>query len=491
MLTYILRRLALLVPTLLGVLAVVFFVMAYAPGGFGGAAMSAEGSQTQGQDAARIRQQLERRYGLDQPKLVQFGRWLNQVSPVGFRMSSDLRLDDAERAAVAGVLQGEAFNTRPTRLDGAVSLTETLAGYLGVAPVEAAERLRAALQDPAGGLGLFDAIDAELGEARRAELVSQLNELQGKTSGGKTSGGGAERAQNAYLQALSFEASGRSRVRFDRPAVKWPDLGESLRGRRVTDLLIEVVPVTILLNVLSLPLIYAVSITSGLYAARRRGGVFDVVSGGTFIGLWSIPTIWAGVMMITYLANEQFLRWFPTAGLHDLQADRMPFFPRWGDGSEGGSGGGSGGGGFERGYLLDWAWHLVLPVVCMTYGGFAVMSKVMRGAMLENLSADFVRTARAKGLSERVVLWRHAFRNSLLPMITIVSGVLPALFAGTVVVETIFSINGMGKLGVDSAFQKDREVVMAVTLLGGLLGLFSELVRDVCYAIADPRVAYD
>ena len=278
---------------------------------------------------------------------------------------------------------------------------------------------------------------------------------------------------------LSFEASGRSRIRFDRPAFKAPDLGQTLRGRSVGALLAERIPVTILLNLLSLPLIYVVAIVSGTYAARHKGGAFDVGSGAAFLGLWSVPVIWAGVVLITYFANEQYLRWFPAAGLHDVQASSMAFFPSWPDQ------------GFQRGWLLDMLWHLVLPVVCMTYGGFAVMSKVMRGAMLENLSADFVRTARAKGVSERRVLWQHAFRNSVLPLITMVSSILPALFVGAFVVETIFSINGMGKLGVDAAFQKDRELVMATTLMGGVLGLLSELVRDVCYAIADPRVSYD
>ena len=188
--------------------------------------------------------------------------------------------------------------------------------------------------------------------------------------------------------------------------------------------------------------------------------------------------IWAGVLAINYLASAEHLRWFPTGGLHDLRAADMPFFPRFD-------------GGFQRGYLLDTAWHLVLPVAILTYGGFAVTAKAMRGAVLDSLSADYVRTARAKGLSPRVVLWRHAFRNSVLPLVTIASTLIPALLGGAVIVETIFSIEGMGKLGVDAAFQKDREVVMAVTLLSGVIGLLSELVRDLLYAFVDPRVSYD
>ncbi|MEM9882423.1 MAG: ABC transporter permease [Planctomycetota bacterium] len=475
MLTYIVRRLLLLVPTLLGVLAVVFFTMAYAPGGFGGTELTEDGARSEGDDARRAQQAMQRRYGLDLPRPAQFGRWLNQVSPVGFRMSSDVGFDGAERDAVAAALADLPFNTRPTQLERAVDLAETLAGYADLPPEEAAAALRAALGDPNGAASwsLFDVMDAELSETAADNLRRRIAENLGREDGG------LRRAQAVYLRELAFEASGRSRVRFDRPALKAPDLGTSLRGRDVGELLLERAPVTVLLNLLSLPLIYAVAIASGIYAARRRGATFDVGSGGVFLGLWSVPVIWAGALMITYLANEQYLRWFPTAGLHDPRADRMALLPSFGDG------------GFERGWLLDLAWHLVLPVACLTYGGFAVMSKVMRGSMLEALSADYVRTARAKGLAERVVLWRHAFRNSLLPMITIVSSVLPAMFAGAVVVESIFSINGMGRLGVEAAFQKDREVIMAVTLIGGVIGLSSELIRDLCYAIADPRVAYD
>ncbi|MBB6430592.1 ABC transporter permease [Algisphaera agarilytica] len=473
MLSYIIRRILLLFPTLLGVLAVVFFVMAFSPGGFGGTGLNADGAQTEGEDAKRARKALERRYGLDLPKVAQFGRWLNQVSPVGFRMSGDVKFTEEERDTVQQMLAEEPFNTRPTRLDRAVNMTQTLAAYTGLEPEEAAQRVKDGLKKPSENLAILELIDASMEPVELERLEAKLVELESADSRA------LERAQNEYLQVLAFEASGRSRIRFDRPAFKAPDLGQTLRGRNVGELLLERVPVTLLLNLLAIPLIYVIAITSGIYAARHKGGAFDLGSGAAFLGLWSVPQIWAGVLLITYFANQQYFRWFPAAGLHDLQAASMAFFPSWGEA------------GFQRGWLLDSLWHLVLPVACMAYGGFAVMSKVMRGAMLENLSADFVRTARAKGVAEGVILWRHAFRNSVLPLITMVSGVLPALFVGAFVVETIFSINGLGKLGVEAAFQKDRELVMATTLIGGLLGLTSELVRDICYAIADPRVSYD
>jgi len=359
MLTYIIRRLLLMIPTLIGITAVVFFAMAMAPGGFKGAVLSAEGGQKQGEQARYIEAYFNKRYGLNKPVVVQYGRWLNQVSPVGFA----------------------------THEDGAVD--------------------------------------------------------------------------------------------FDHPRFAWPNLGESLRGTRVTELLAQTLPITFLLNLVTLPLIYGISIIVGTYAARHRGTALDVGSSTVLLALWSVPVMWAGVMLIGYFANVQHFRWFPTAGLHSIEASQMLFLPRWTAG------------GFERGWLLDTMWHMVLPVICLTYGGFAVLTKLQRGAILENMSADYVRTARAKGLADRDVLFRHVFRNSLLPLITVLSGIVPSMLVGSIVVENIFSIQGMGNLGIEAARMKDREVVLAVTLIGGLIGLMSDIVRDVCYAIADPRVSYE
>jgi peptide/nickel transport system permease protein len=157
----------------------------------------------------------------------------------------------------------------------------------------------------------------------------------------------------------------------------------------------------------------------------------------------------------------------------------MSFLPTWGAW------------GFSRGWLLDTLWHLVLPVACFSYGGFAFLSKLTRSSILENLSADYVRTARAKGVAERDVLLRHVFRNSLLALITVAASIIPGLLAGSIVIETIFSIPGMGRLGVQAVQFRDRELVLAVTLIGGVIGLLSQLARDLCYAVADPRVSYE
>ena len=145
----------------------------------------------------------------------------------------------------------------------------------------------------------------------------------------------------------------------------------------------------------------------------------------------------------------------------------------------------------QNGYLLDRVWHLVLPIIALSYGGLAFLAKLTRSSLLENLAADYARTARAKGVDEESVLWRHVFRNSLLPLITVSATLLPSLLAGSVIVESIFSIDGMGKLAVEAVQTRDRELVLSVTLISGLLTLVGYLLADIAYALVDPRVSYD
>ncbi len=465
MLTYIIRRLLLLVPTLLGVTAVVFFVMGLAPGGFSGVVLSQHGTQTEGEEAKRIRNYFNRRYGLDQPLVVQYGRWLNKVSPVGFRTSSQVQFSDEQKTEVADLLAASEAAASIKRDRQIRAVTLALARHLDVEPAQAARQMIAAMDRPDAGLELIDRLGALDPGA--------LDKKRGSPDDD------AKAARKRVLNMIDAELAGRDRVLFHRPAIKLPDLGESLRGRPVMQLLAEHVPVTILLNAITVPFIYTVAIVGGVFAARHRGKLFDVGSGGAMLFLWSIPAMWVGVMFIGFLANKQYIQLFPVGGLHDMHADQMSFFPSFGAS------------GFERGWLLDTVWHLILPVFCLTYGAFAVLAKLTRAAMLENLSSDFVRTARAKGVSERDVLFRHVFRNSMLPLITVFIAILPGLFAGSVIVETIFSIRGMGKLSIEAAFMKDREVVMGTTLVGAIIGLLSLLVRDIWYAMADPRVSYE
>ena len=460
MTTYLVRRIALMFPTLIGITVVVFAVMAASPGGIS-AQHLVEGQNLEPQAKKALEDYYNRLYGLDQPAPLQYLRWLNSISPAGFTFDEDHRL---------------------------------------------------------AGFSLF----------------------------------------------------------------KGSDFGTSFRfGRPVLDIIAERVPITLLLNLLSLPLIYAAAIAIGVRAARERGGTFDVASGGIMLALWSVPTMLAGILLIGFLASDQYWHWFPTAGLNRREALDMTFLPHWHHPRAGlvllggmlvagvvlaaagrrlprgarvaaagalgaglgfamagalpGGGGvavhavlmlaigsalgafaglagrgvrtagfallgillgawlsrGWGGDEWTSGFLADRLWHLVLPVVCLSYGGFAFLAKLTRTSMLENLLSDFARTARAKGVGERDVLWRHVFRNGLLPLITVSAGILPALLGGSVIVETIFSIDGMGKLAVEAVKGRDRELVLSLTLISGFLTLIGYLVADLCYAVADPRVSYE
>jgi peptide/nickel transport system permease protein len=248
------------------------------------------------------------------------------------------------------------------------------------------------------------------------------------------------------------------------------DFGESIKHHRpVIDLIKERLPITVMLNVIAFIIAYTISIPLGVLAAVRHKRFTDTASSVILFMLWSLPVMWVGQMLIGYFSGTTFLNWFPSAGLSSNNADTMPFF-QW---------------------LSDRLWHLVLPVVCLTYGEFAYLTKQVRASMLDNLRMDYVRTARAKGLSNLVVVWRHAFRNSIIPVITIMATLLPAMFGGSVIIESIFSVPGMGLLAFEAVTTRDYNVVMAVATIAGMLNLVGLLLGDISYAIADPRISFE
>lgn len=468
MLTYIIRRLLLMFPTLIGVTMLVFFIMAYAPGGFS-AMLNEGGGQNMGADARRQRQENINRYGLDKPKVVQYLRWLNQVSPVGFKMSGDYEYPEDEVEALQAQVAERDWVGDERAERTMVDLIQTTAIFAGEPTDDVLAAFDAAAQDPPRhGPAIFELLEAEPinGEEFWTELEAEHQQSP-------------DAALATLRKELGFASSNKSRVMFTKFKIGAPDFGNNKNNGNVAEEIWNSLQITLLMNLITLPIIYFVSVISGVYAARKRGGLFDVGSGFIMLALYSIPVIWAGTLLISYFANAANWRIFPASGVHDIQADAMPFLPTQGPN------------GWEMGYLLDMAWHLVLPITCLTYTGFAFLTKVMRGSMLENISADFVRTARAKGVSEKEVLFRHVLRNALLPLITMAAMILPGLFVGSFVVEYIFSINGMGKLTIEAAKNTDVNTVMATTLVGAVLMLVSLLIRDILYAVVDPRVSYD
>jgi peptide/nickel transport system permease protein len=244
------------------------------------------------------------------------------------------------------------------------------------------------------------------------------------------------------------------------------DFGESFSpdGRPVSEKIRERIPITLTINVLSMALIFLVAIPVGVYSAVRKGSLFDRISTVTvFTGL-AIPTFWLALLLMILFGVK--LGWLPISGISSLDYDSLGV----------------------AGKLADRAHHLVLPVLLAAFGGLAGMSRYMRSNMLEVIRQDYVATARAKGLPEGKVIFRHAMRNALLPVITILGLSVPDLLGGSVIFETIFAIPGMGQLFYQGVMSRDYPLIMGILTIGAFLTLLGNLLADVGYALADPRI---
>ncbi len=234
------------------------------------------------------------------------------------------------------------------------------------------------------------------------------------------------------------------------------DLGTSIRDRRpVADKIAERLPVTLTLNALALFFILSLSVPIGAAAALNPGSIADRWSATATYLLYAIPVFWAALL------------------LQRLFAVRLGWLPLYGSGGVTG---------------VPRIANLVLPVVCLTYGGLAYVSRFVRTNLIESTQAETVLSARARGLTRFAILVRHGFRLAAVPLLTLAGFLIPALFAGSVIVETVFQLPGLGWLFIDAAYQRDIPVLLGVTLISGAASLLGILLADVTYALADPRV---
>ena len=231
----------------------------------------------------------------------------------------------------------------------------------------------------------------------------------------------------------------------------------------------ERIPVTVQLNVISTVLIYLGAVPLGIYSATHSYSFGDQVSTFVAFALYALPSYWIGTLAIVFLCGGDYFYLFPPGGLTSVDAS-----PNWPLGKR----------------LLDYSWHLCLPVIILSYSGFAGLSRFMRSSMLENLRQDFVQTARAKGLAERLVIYKHVLRNSLIPIVTIMTSIIPGLISGSIIIETIFSIPGLGQLGYEAVLARDYPVIMAVFTISSLLTLLSILLSDLLLTVVDPRITF-
>ncbi len=245
------------------------------------------------------------------------------------------------------------------------------------------------------------------------------------------------------------------------------DFGKSRKDHRpVLERIKEALPITITLNIIAMIIIYAIAIPMGIISAVKKDSLFDRGSSLFLFLLYSLPSFWVALLLLMLFGSGEYLNIFPLAGLTSDWLENPTFLQSLG----------------------DKIWHIVLPIVTLTYGGFAFLSRYTRANVLEVINHQYITTARAKGLSSKRVIVVHVFRNSLVSLVTLMASLLPGLFGGSVIVESIFSIPGIGFLGFEAIQTRDIPVVMAVMTISAVLTLVGILISDLMYAVVDPRI---
>jgi peptide/nickel transport system permease protein len=244
------------------------------------------------------------------------------------------------------------------------------------------------------------------------------------------------------------------------------DFGRSFapHGRQVLTMIAERLPITLLLNIVEMLIIVALAVPIGVLSATRQYSTFDKITTiFVFLG-FATPDFWLALLLMILFGVQ--LGWLPISGLRSMNWEYLSFWQQ----------------------QADFLGHLLLPILVATFGGLAGFSRYMRQSMLEVIRQDYIQSARAKGLAERVVVGKHALRNAMLPIVTILGLSLPGLIGGSVIVESIFAIPGMGQLMVQAAFERDYPVLMGNLVIVSTLTLLANLAADVAYGLVDPRI---
>ncbi|MDX2054718.1 MAG: ABC transporter permease [Polyangiaceae bacterium] len=483
MTTYILRRMLLMIPTFVGISIIVFVVLNLAPGRPGMTQQGDTASTLRGQTTQESYRIFREQFHLDKPTLLNSYFTLSEsdietrlrvfaeleTAAVSARIRAQEELEDYGSYAVPHLMavlrRAESTNQKKLR-DVAVYFLSVAAQrplldpYNSAPPPEVAAYNRAVDLENSKLRVLRYPLDAE--ESKKLEVV---------------------RAWNAWFKEnqarFSYTFGEKVKIFFTdtRFAKYWSnlarlDFGISLVSKEpVLETLVRKLRYSLGLSVGSLLLAYLIAIPLGVFSAVKRDSTADrTLTVGLFM-LYSLPSFFVATLLLYFLSQgSPFESWrlFPTGGWESQNVATLTWYEQW----------------------LDVAWHLVLPMFCMTYGSLAALSRYMRSGLLEVIQSDYIRTARAKGLPESSVIGKHAMRNGLLPILTLLAGLLPAVLGGSVIIEYIFGIPGMGLWAVDAIYQRDYNVIMAIELLSTVLVLVGILLTDLSYALVDPRIRY-
>jgi len=477
-----------MIPTTFGVALVVFSLFHLAPGDPAMVMMGVGGEMNQNSDGSAKVDTFRRKHGLDRALPVQF---LNYIGPFNLSRNghpwfstpfTERKAEPVELESGDTVLEGTPLSilhlpgTDPAdaaAIDAAVAVLEDEV---------AGEAAWASASDELIGFGdaalpgVFSSLErVSLDLERGAVLIDRLSALLTRATGHEPELN-PERVEAIGKGALvrhwfgHYYTHGGLRVQ-NTGEVKWGgllagDLGQEMQAPvSVAEELKKRLAVTVPLSLISVMLSYLIALPLGIFSVRRQGTLLDGLLTVVLFVLYSIPTFWAGLMLILVFGATG-LDWLPVLGLHDKDYQSM--------------------GQFEQ--LWDLLLHAILPIATLTYGSFAYLSRQMRAGMLDVIRQDYIRTARAKGMSERVVIYKHALRNSMIPVITLLASILPILIGGSVIVEKVFNIPGMGMYAFEGLLRRDFNIIMATTLFVGVMTQFGILLSDITYSLVDPRI---
>lgn len=295
---------------------------------------------------------------------------------------------------------------------------------------------------------------------------------------GQEGGGGKSSDKNSAVSQEVIEALKRQ-YGFDKPVhvryyiwlknIAHLDFGESFTYEEpVWDVITSKLPVSLQFGVISLIISYLVCIVLGVIKAVKHGTAFDYVSSFLLFVFYSIPGFMLAILLIVYFAGGSFYNWFP---MGELYSDNYYDLTLWGK-------------------IIDRIHHFILPLICYMIGSFTVLTMLMKNSLLDEIKRDYIRTARAKGMSEKVVFLKHALRNALIPIVTGIGGFISVFFVGSLLLESIFQLDGMGLLSYKSILQRDYNVIMGLIFIQSVLMLIGNLISDLAYIAVDPRIDF-
>lgn len=312
-------------------------------------------------------------------------------------------------------------------------------------------------------------------------VEQKLQQLRFAGADGGGSVGGSASASKSSISTVSKEVLDalNKQYGFDKPVYErywiWLknltklDFGESFTyEEEVTGVIMSKLPVSLQFGVASLILSYLISIPLGVAKAVKDGSKFDHITSFLLFLAYSIPGFMLAIFLIVFLAGGSFFDIFPIGGLYSDFYDEMTFWER----------------------IVDRIYHFILPLICYTIGSFTTLTILMKNSLIEEIRKDYVRTARAKGLPDKVVYLKHALRNALIPIVTGIGSFLSVFFAGSLLLEKIFQLDGMGLLGFNSLLSRDYNVLMGLVFIQSLLMLLGNIISDIAYVLVDPRIDF-